>query len=174
MKDKVNFLVITLDEANEAKQQQNMGGFDVIDRGGDYDGQGHDQTGKPESKGCMQQIIIFPNQSSWLGLWNYMMNAFLMYGYFHDPYHIAVYLCSGYVKSSDPNFVVQQRTRSMDINLVLDILLTIDIAVKSLTSFQKDVDWVKDIPEIIKNYAKGSMAFDIASTVPALFKDGNT
>lgn len=37
MKDKVNFLVVTLDEANEAKQQQNMGGFDVIDRGGDYD-----------------------------------------------------------------------------------------------------------------------------------------
>lgn len=103
------------------------------------------------------------------------MNAFLMYGYFHDPYHIAIYLCSGYVKSSDPNFELKPRTRPMDINLALDILLTINIAVKSLTSFQRDVEWVKSIPEIILNYAKGSMVFDIASTVPALhFRDGNS
>lgn len=36
MKNKVNFLVTTLDEANEAKQQQNMNGFDVVDRGGNF------------------------------------------------------------------------------------------------------------------------------------------
>ena len=62
----------------------------------------------------------------------------------------------------------------MDINLALDILLTLNIVIKALTSFQKEVEWVKDVPEIVLNYARGSMAFDIASTVPALFKDGNT
>ena len=62
----------------------------------------------------------------------------------------------------------------MQINFILDILLTIDIAVKSLTSYQKDVEWVKDIPDIVLNYVKGTMVFDIASSVPALFKDGNT
>jgi len=36
MNKKVNFLVTTLDEANEAKQQQNMNGFDSIDKGGNY------------------------------------------------------------------------------------------------------------------------------------------
>ena len=36
MKNKVNFLVTTLDEANEAKQQRNMKGFDNIDKGGNY------------------------------------------------------------------------------------------------------------------------------------------
>ena len=36
MKNKVNFLVTTLDEANEAKQQRNMNGFDNIDKGGNY------------------------------------------------------------------------------------------------------------------------------------------
>lgn len=174
MKDKVNFLVTTLDEANEAKQQQNMNGFDVVERGGNYNDKGLEQTGKTGRTKCLQQIIIFPHQSSWLGPWNYLMNAFLMYGYFHDPWHIAIYLCSGYVKTSDPEFIVEPRTKSMKMQLVLDILLTINIAVKSLTSFQKEVDYVKDIPEIVLNYAKGTMVFDIASTVPALFKDGNT
>lgn len=80
-----------------------MGGFDVVERGGDFDGQS-DQVGSSGQKGCMMQIIIFPHQSSWLDYWNYLMNAFLMYGYFHDPYHIAMYICSGYIKSSSPEF----------------------------------------------------------------------
>ena len=65
-----------------------------------------EQTGKTGRTKCLQQIIIFPHQSSWLGPWNYLMNAFLMNGYFHDPWHIAIYLCSGYVQSSDPEFEV--------------------------------------------------------------------
>lgn len=60
MKNKVNFLVTTLDEANEAKQQQNMNGFDVVDRSGNYNDKGIEQTGKSGSKKCIQQIIIFP------------------------------------------------------------------------------------------------------------------
>ena len=36
MRNNVNFLVTTLDEANEAKQQQNMNGFDNFDKSGDY------------------------------------------------------------------------------------------------------------------------------------------
>lgn len=64
-----------------------------------------------------------------------MMHAFLMYGYFHDPYHIAMYLLSGYVKSSDKDFVVQQRIREMSYVYALDVLLTINIVITSLTSF---------------------------------------
>lgn len=62
----------------------------------------------------------------------------------------------------------------MSLELVFDICLTINIIITSLTSYQKDVTWVKSIYKIILNYARGSMAFDIASSVPALFLDMNS
>ena len=58
--------------------------------------------------------------------------------------------------------------------LVFDVCLTINIIITFLTSFQKDVTWVKSIYEIILNYARGAMIFDIASTIPALFLDMNS
>ena len=48
MKNSVNFLVTTLEEANEARQAQNMNGFDVIDRSNNYNDKGLDATGKPK------------------------------------------------------------------------------------------------------------------------------
>ena len=62
----------------------------------------------------------------------------------------------------------------MSLELVFDICLTINIIITSLTSFQKDVTWVKSIYMIILQYAKGTMFFDIASSVPALFLDMNS
>ena len=70
-----------------------------------------------------------------------MMNAFLMYGYFMDPYHIAMYLCSGLAETSDPDFIVVTRTRNTQTEYALDVLLSINILITCLTSFQKD-DWV--------------------------------
>lgn len=59
--------------------------------------------------------------------------------------------------------------------LIIDIFLTIDIILNFITSFMKDGDWVKDIPELIKNYAKGLMVFDICATIPTLVTNqGNT
>ena len=101
------------------------------------------------------------------------MNAFLMYGYFVDPYHIAMYLCSGFVKSSVDDYVVSQRRREMSLEYTLDVLLTINIVIKCLTSYQLDVHWEKSIFKIFANYATGTMLFDITSTVPALFLDQN-
>ena len=57
---------------------------------------------------------------------------------------------------------------------MFDVCLTINIIITFLTSFQKDVTWVKSIYEIILNYARGAMIFDIASTIPALFLDMNS
>ena len=36
MRKKANYLVTTLDEANEAKQLQSMNGLDDFDKGGNY------------------------------------------------------------------------------------------------------------------------------------------
>ena len=105
MKDKVNFLVTTLDEENEAKKQQGMTSFgELNDQGGNYDNREIDQYGKPVPKECRRYIIIYPQTSRIIKYWNYLMNAIFMYGYFMDPYHIAVYICSGHVNSTDTNF----------------------------------------------------------------------
>ena len=103
-----------------------------------------------------------------------MINSILLYGYILDPYHVAFYLASAHVNSSDPNFVVVQEKREMSLELVFDICLCIDIVIKSLTSFQKDVSWVKSIYEIVWNYARGTMFFDIAASIPTLFLDMNS
>ena len=101
-----------------------------------------------------------------------MMNAFLMYGYFHDPYHICFYLLGGFVQTSDPNHVPVQEIRTMSLELVLDVCLTLNIIVTALTSYQKDAaDYENEIVKIVLNYARGAMIFDIASSVPALFLD---
>lgn len=50
MNTKVNYLVQTLDEANEARQQQNMTGFDYQDKGANYLDKSLNQQGKTEDK----------------------------------------------------------------------------------------------------------------------------
>lgn len=104
-----------------------------------------------------------------------MTNAFLMFGYFHDPFHICFYLCSGYINSADPELVPQQELQSMSLVKVLDVCLTIDIVVTALTSYQKDAaEYEDEILKVIWNYASGTMIFDIAATIPALFLNQNS
>lgn len=57
---------------------------------------------------------------------------------------------------------------------VIDVCLTINILIKSLTSYQNDVDYENKIHKIILYYVKGTMFFDIASTIPALIIDQNS
>ena len=55
MRKKANYLVTTLDEANEAKQIQNMkGGMDNFDKGGNYFERGHENYDqREEDKKCL-------------------------------------------------------------------------------------------------------------------------
>ena len=55
MRKKANYLVTTLDEANEAKQIQNMkGGMDNFDKGGNYFERGHENNDqREEDKKCL-------------------------------------------------------------------------------------------------------------------------
>ena len=62
----------------------------------------------------------------------------------------------------------------MSLEMVFDVCLTINIIITSLTSYQRDVTWVNSIDQIILNYARGAMIFDIASCIPALFLDMNS
>lgn len=177
MRNKVNFLVKHLDEANEAKQQQNINGYDV-DRqnGGQYDERGQEFNESKRSKPCLQQIIINPSQSSWLGAWKFMIHFLLFYGYFSDLLHIAFYLSSQYAKTSNPEEIKLERRKNsaMTKEYIIDILMTIDIVFCFLTAYQKDVEWETNIFSIILNYVKGTMIFDVTATVPAFFLDGNS
>lgn len=46
--------------------------------------------------------------------------------------------------------------------------MTIDISLQFITAFQKDAAWIISFMEIFKNYAKSSMIFDMAATLPTL------
>jgi hypothetical protein len=59
----------------------------------------------------------------------------------------------------------------MTTEFTIDVLLTLDILLTCITSYQVDVKWEKNVFAIIWNYAKGFMILDIASTVTALFLD---
>jgi hypothetical protein len=56
----------------------------------------------------------------------------------------------------------------MTMELIIDVFLTIDILLNFITSFMRDGDWEKQIIELVKNYAKGSMVFDMCATIPTL------
>ena len=63
---------------------------------------------------------------------------------------------------------LQEKKNDMTTELIIDVFLTIDIMLNFITSFMRDGDWVKEIPELVKNYAQGLMVFDIMSTIPTL------
>jgi len=55
------------------------------------------------------------------------------------------------------------------LEMVVDIFISINIVFSFITAFQRDMKTVKNIWEIFKNYAFGTMIFDIAATVPGFF-----
>ena len=134
MKHTANYLVIALEEANEAKQQQEMNGQDVIgDKGSNFIGQDNQKEGEVQTKKCLQHIIIHPKKSGWLGLWVYIINSAYMIGFFHDPIHISLFIYGGQANSADSTFLVEKRERDMTIFYVMDVLLALNIVIKSLT-----------------------------------------
>lgn len=163
MRFTVNWLVQSLDEANDVKQ----------DTGGVYDGQTQGSS-HADNRGensevqyhstCLNKIVIHPLRSSWLAPWRYVMNMLLFYGYFNDPYHIAFHLTDG-----------NKRTKNYDIfeiSFVFDIFLTLNILLSLVTAYQHDVKWETDLIQIVKNYIlRDTFVFDVCSTIPMLIVD---
>jgi hypothetical protein len=52
--------------------------------------------------------------------------------------------------------------------VVVDVIMTIDLGIKFITSFQKEGIWSVSFFEIFKNYARNTMMVDIVSTLPTL------
>lgn len=93
MRFTVNFLVQSLDEANEAKTEHSPNyGQNARDQLVAKDA--HEEKEGIKNK-CLNKIVIHPQQSSWLNTWRFTMNLLLFYGYFNDPYHIAFHLTDG-------------------------------------------------------------------------------
>ena len=158
-----------MDDENEMKQE-NMYGYDA-DRqnGGTFDERGQAEENAP-AKTCQQNIIIIPKESSWLGFWKFMIHFCLFYGYFIDPFHIAFEISKERrtAEEKDTLTFLNEVKDDMTEELIIDIFLTIDILLNFITSFMRDGDWEKRIIELVKNYAKGSMIFDICATIPTL------
>ena len=140
--------------------------------GGSLDNIGQDNNNDPKTKQCPYNLIIIPSQSSWYGLWRGSINLILIWGYFNDPSYIAFVLSIDQQNKILNLFgrpIISLTKPTKDYELIVDILMTMNIILNFITSFQKDVTWVTKFWEIFKNYARGSMVVDIVSTLPCLF-----
>lgn len=65
-------------------------GYDPETMKNGYAGSG-DNPGEQEKKQktCIQNLIIIPSESAWLGSWKFIVHCCIFYGFFNDPYHIA-------------------------------------------------------------------------------------
>lgn len=105
-----------------------------------------------------------------MGFWKFMIHFCLFYGYFIDPFHIAFEISKERRTDEELKALpfLTEFKDDMTEELIIDIFLTIDILLNFITSFMRDGDWEKRIIELVKNYAKGSMIFDICATIPTL------
>lgn len=118
-------------------------------------------------------IIIQPARSSWYGAWRGLILISLFYGYIIYPIHIGFVLSE--LNSEKENRIPNpdngnEKTEEM----IIDILITIDIVFSFLTAFQKDGIWQLHIFDIMMNYAKGSLIFDLLSTLPGIITEQST
>jgi hypothetical protein len=99
-----------------------------------------------------------------------MIHFCLFYGYFIDPFHVAFEISKEKRTPEElENYAfLTEFKEDMTKELIIDIFLTIDILLNFITSFMRDGDWEMQIFELVKNYAKGSMFFDVCATIPSL------
>lgn len=83
----------------------------------------------------------------------------LFVGYYLNMWHLAF-------NSLRPN-----EEFDMSIEKVSDIFLAIDICLKFVTAYQRDVEWETNIWMIIKNYLRHNFVFDLTATLPGLITD---
>lgn len=118
-------------------------------------------------------MIIIPSDSSWLGFWKFLVHICLFWGYFNDPYHIAFVISR---ESLPPEMTIIDHSAPLpDTNMVpemiVDIVMVLHILLSCFVSYRKDLQWTYDFLDIVLNYAKGTLFFDLASTLPTLLSN---
>jgi hypothetical protein len=101
-------------------------------------------------------LIILPAESTFFQIWDILINTMLFVGYFMNMTHVAFHL-----EEQDISY-------NKDYLQAVDILFAIDICLKFVTAYQKDVEWVTDIKLIILNNFKQKFIFDLTATLPCL------
>lgn len=169
MRHKANYLVVMLAEREEKRLESKYQEKEVNNPNYGTNLLMSEDEQKP--KGILANVIINPVTSSWLGAWQLFMTFILFIGYFNDPNHMAFILSAKH--STDEN--MRDRTADLTINLVFDVLITIDIILRFITAYEKDDGSIEyRWSFIIWAYFKGTMCFDLVATIPSLFLDGNT
>ena len=88
----------------------------------------------------------------------------------NDPWHIA-FILSSKISTDISN---RDRVANMEIFLAIDVLLLFDIIFKMIMAYQVDDQMIMDLGQIVWNYFRGTMIFDVVATVPGFFLDGGT
>lgn len=165
MRQKANFLVTFLDDENEMKQENMYG--DVDKNGGAFDERGQEGSEVRPAKSCQQNMIINPRESSWHGFWSKLIHLCLFHGFVSDPLHTAFYIADvGLAPETHPDGSEPQKTMMREI--VCDVIFAINIAFRCLTTYMENGEPVLSLVALFKNYAKGTMVLDLASTLPSL------
>jgi len=94
-----------------------------------YGGRG-ENPGEQEkkSKTCIQNLIIIPSESAWLGSWKFLVHLGIFFGYFNDPFYIA------FVISRSEEEISNMET-DMTQELIIDIMMALQILISCLTSY---------------------------------------
>ena len=155
-----------------------MQGFDVDRQNGtQFDERGVDlvESSYPWLR-PFKVIVIVPPTSSWLGFWKFIIRMLLFWGYFNDPKHFAFFISKinlnwgddyKYLTTPDEIEKIKEST-SLFFEFMVDIFMALDILLNFITAYQRDVQWITCVWLITKNYAKGSMIFDLIATIPGL------
>ena len=135
----------------------------------------------------LENLVIIPHESSWIGFWKQIINMCLLIGYFLYPFFIAFTISEinnrkrleeeGRSLHSDQNsfdlvksdiYLGDEETLDMIREEILDIIMLIDIILNFFISIEKDGVWTKNVAFISFNYLKGKLVFDAAATIPCL------
>lgn len=85
-----------------------------------------------------------PAESSTKQVWDIIITFLMYFGYIVDSYNFAFFI-------SAPDAKVDNMWR-YDLPYTIDIVLLVDIFLKFLTAYQKDVEPIKYLVLIFKNY----------------------
>jgi hypothetical protein len=105
-----------------------------------------------------------PSESSPKQIWDMLITMLMYFGYIVDAYNLAFFLNS-------ENTVIDDMWR-YDLPYIIDITISVDIFLRFFTAYQKDVEPVKDLWLIFKNYLfkydKQNFFVDALGTIPGL------
>ena len=155
----MNFLAFSNDEADMTKK---MMGYDIDQNIPELQGDDPGRSMREDEKSnrpCIQNIIIMPEKSIWKRFWDTFIIVILFMGYYRNMYHIAFYID------------LEDDQVEMTYEKFTDIVLCVDIFLKFFTAYQKDVEWVTNIFQIIFNYLKQSFIIDMLALLPSILSD---